>query len=165
MSSPSFRAATQRRSMPPAMLIRLIHTYVGVFIAPSVLFFALTGSLQLFRLHEGHGSYTPPPVIERLGTLHKDQVFKQKRRGPPKAKPVGQGADAAIAKPEPEPKPEKATPLPVTALRVFFLLVALGLVTSTSLGLWMALTQQRDRRVVWGLLGAGAVIPLLILLL
>src|SRR5471032_677790 len=60
------------------MTVRQIHTYIGAFIAPSVLFFAFTGSLQLFSLHEAHGAYTPPPIVEALGRVHKDQVLKQK---------------------------------------------------------------------------------------
>jgi uncharacterized iron-regulated membrane protein len=58
--------------------IRTWHTYIGILIAPSVLFFAFTGSLQLFSLHEAHDSYKPPPVIEKLASVHKDQVFALK---------------------------------------------------------------------------------------
>ena len=43
--------------------IRLWHSYIGILIAPSVIFFALTGALQIFSLHESHGSYTPPVLI------------------------------------------------------------------------------------------------------
>jgi uncharacterized iron-regulated membrane protein len=32
--------------------IRLTHHYTGVFFAPTILFFAITGSLQMFGLHE-----------------------------------------------------------------------------------------------------------------
>jgi len=37
--------------------LRLIHLYPGVFIAPAVLFFALTGILQTFSLRRQHGSW------------------------------------------------------------------------------------------------------------
>lgn len=57
------------------LIVRKLHTYVGMFIAPSVIFFALSGALQLFHLHEARGSYHPPPLIEMLGSLHKDQVL------------------------------------------------------------------------------------------
>ena len=60
------------------LTIRTWHTYLGILIAPSVLFFALTGALQLFSLHEVHGSYTPLPVIEKLSKVHKDQAFAEK---------------------------------------------------------------------------------------
>jgi uncharacterized iron-regulated membrane protein len=41
---------------------RLIHLYIGVFIAPALLFFAFTGALQTFSLHETTrgSSYRPP---------------------------------------------------------------------------------------------------------
>jgi uncharacterized iron-regulated membrane protein len=54
---------------------RIWHTYIGLLIAPSVLFFAFTGALQLFSLHEAHGNYEPLPVIEKPAMLHRDQVF------------------------------------------------------------------------------------------
>ena len=54
--------------------IRLWHSYIGILIAPSVIFFALTGALQIFSLHESHGTYTPPALIEKLSSMHKDQV-------------------------------------------------------------------------------------------
>ena len=42
--------------------LRLIHLYIGVFIAPALLFFAFTGALQTFSLHETTrgSSYKPP---------------------------------------------------------------------------------------------------------
>jgi hypothetical protein len=55
--------------------IRRWHSYIGLFIAPSVLFFSLTGAVQLFSLHESHGKYRPPPILEKLSAVHKDQVF------------------------------------------------------------------------------------------
>ena len=58
------------------MTVRQLHTYLGAFIAPSVLFFAFSGSLQLFSLHEAHGTYKPPAFAEQFGSIHKDQVLK-----------------------------------------------------------------------------------------
>ncbi len=42
--------------------IRQLHLYLGTFFAPSIIFFALTGAIQLFGLHEGHPgeAYQPP---------------------------------------------------------------------------------------------------------
>lgn len=55
--------------------IRQWHSYIGLFIAPSVLFFALTGALQVFSLHEADGDFTPLPIVEKLASVHKDQQF------------------------------------------------------------------------------------------
>jgi hypothetical protein len=138
--------------------IRQWHTYLGAFIAPSVLFFALTGSLQLFALHEAHGAYRPPLVIEKLGMVHKDQVFAAKpKRAPPPATAGKPKAEAAKS----EPGPKTST----KALKWLFLAVAAGLVISTCLGLWMALFHNRNKGVAWVLFLAGAAVPVLILAL
>ena len=63
--------------------IRKWHAYLGLFIAPSVLFFALTGAVQLFGLHESHGDYRPPSLLEKLSTVHKDQKFALGDHHPP----------------------------------------------------------------------------------
>lgn len=121
-----------------------------------MLFFALTGMLQLFTLHEPHGDYRPIPVVEKLGMLHKDQVFELKRKPPRPAEPAGAPVKRA---PEPGPKPA------VLALKVFFLAVAVGLALSTLLGLWMALTQSRRKTTVVAVLVLGALAPLALVLL
>jgi hypothetical protein len=136
------------------LLLRRIHTWVGMLIAPSVLFFATTGSLQLYSLHEAHGGYTPPPLFVALGSLHKDQKLPAPRRaepGPAKARPQGHHA---------EPPPRTATQL----LKIVFLGVAAGLVLSTLLGLWMALQDRVRRRTNLVLLTVGALLPLLLVI-
>ena len=72
---------------PAALLmqIRTWHTYVGMLIAPAMIFFAATGLLQVYSLHEAHPGYTPPPIIEKLGMVHKNQRFALGRHGPPQA--------------------------------------------------------------------------------
>jgi hypothetical protein len=145
--------------------IRTWHTYLGILIAPSVLFFALTGSLQLFSLHEAHGAYHPLPVVEKLASVHKDQVFAlgEHHEEPPPEAPAA-GAQPAGGEAHPPGPPEHAdepaigTPL----LKWFFLVVALGLTTSTALGLWMGLTHIRHRRIGWWLLATGIVVPLVL---
>ena len=63
---------------------RQLHLCLGVLFAPSIIFFALTGALQLFGLHEGHPgeAYQPPALIQKLGSIHKNQSVSE-RRGPP----------------------------------------------------------------------------------
>jgi hypothetical protein len=131
--------------------IRQWHFYIGLFIAPSVLFFALTGAVQLFGLHEAHGDYRPFALIEKLSSVHKDQVFEL-------------GHHEAAAQPGAKDDDDK-TGLPTLLLKGFFLLVALCLTLSTSLGLWMGLTQTRRKRTAWLLVIAGGLIPLALLAL
>lgn len=66
-------------------VVRVTHLYLGVFIAPALLFFALTGGLQTFSLHEAQkgSDYVPPRWAVVLGQLHKKQtVVVPERRGP-----------------------------------------------------------------------------------
>jgi len=139
-------------------MVRDLHTYIGAFIAPSVLFFACTGSLQLFSLHEAHGVYTPPPIVEALGRVHKDQVLREK--------PDADGSEADDHHDHDHHHHATAPPpWPVMALKWFFLSMAIGLITSTLFGLWMALTFGRHKAVVLALFAAGAVLPALLVVL
>jgi hypothetical protein len=53
-------------------LIR-VHRYLSCVAAPLMLFFAVSGAWQAFRLHESRkdGSYQAPPVLSRLSDVHK----------------------------------------------------------------------------------------------
>src|ERR1700733_15164361 len=122
--------------------LRQWHAYIGVFIAPSVLFFALTGAIQIFNLHEAHGSYTPAPLLEKLSAVHQNQVFEvsdEHHHAP--------GADDKIS---------GATP----ALKGYFGAAAMGLVVSSLIGIWMGTTQTRRKALAWILLIAGTLLPL-----
>lgn len=138
-----------------SLTIRRWHSYIGLFIAPSVMFFALTGAAQIYSLHEAHGDYRPPAILEKLSSVHKDQVFALGHHhepdtgtAPKPAAPAGEAADD-------DDKPELSSVL----LKGFFLLVALCLAGSTGFGVWMGLTQTRQPRLAWLLLLAGLVIP------
>jgi len=134
--------------------IRLWHSYIGILIAPSVIFFALTGSLQLFNLHESHAGYTPPALIEKWSSLHKDQVFEQNQHHhepEPESKSDQQ--------PAPPDEHEEGPTLGTRLLKWFFLFVALSLTASTVLGLWIGLTRPHRKRTGWWLLLAGIVLP------
>lgn len=68
--------------------LRQIHNWLGAFFAPAILFFALSGALQTFNLHEnkGGGPYKPPAWIVVMAKLHKDQTLPHPR--PPRPAPV-----------------------------------------------------------------------------
>jgi uncharacterized iron-regulated membrane protein len=132
--------------------IRLWHSYIGILIAPSVIFFALTGALQIFNLHESHGAYTPPALIEKLSSIHKDQVFERKRHD--EAEPESKGEQPQRG------ARDKGPALGTMLLKWFFLFVALALTVSTALGLWIGLTHIRRKRTGWWLLVAGVILPI-----
>ena len=142
---------------------RQIHLYIGIFISPAILFFALTGALQTFSLHEtSRGSdYKPPTWIVTLAQLHKKQtttVPVHKLRPPDAPKPDTPKPDKPAAPQQPEPPQKSHLPM-----KIFFLLVAIGLFTSTLTGIYMSYKFVRNKLIVTALLIAGILIPLLLL--
>ena len=139
--------------------IRLTHLYSGVFLAPAILFFAITGGLQMFGLHETSrgSSYQPPAILVHLAQLHKKGTLtlNPRRQAPPPApKP-----DTPQA-PRPEPVQPPHNPLPI---KIFFAITAIGLVISTLSGLVMSWKYTRSKGLTTAIFLAGIVIPLLLL--
>jgi hypothetical protein len=152
--------------------IRLLHLYLGVFVAPSLLFFAFTGALQTFSLHETTrgSSYKPPAWIVTLAQIHKKQTpVVPARKLPPPDKPAADKASPspALAPQQPNssphpadaPAPKSHKPLP---LKIFFLLVAIGLFTSTLTGIYMSYRYLRNRLLITAILLAGILVPVLL---
>jgi hypothetical protein len=148
------------------MQLRTLHAYVGMLIAPTVLFMAATGLLQVYSLHEDHGSYHAPKALEVLGSLHKDQKL-----------PSGD-ADEHHHHDDAPPPAENGTPKhgdsdhhgpahpwAIALLKVCFAAVAIGLIGSTSVGIWMALQNRLKRLTHIILLAIGALAPLVLALL
>jgi hypothetical protein len=138
--------------------VRRLHLYGGVLFAPAILFFALTGVVQVFDLHKAApgAAYQPPDLVLRLAALHKDQTFAAPRKvvGEHKAKTPGGAAIAARA-----PKPIGTAQW---MMKIFAAAAGIGLGLTTSLGLYMAYRPPRDRWLVSGLLAAGIIIPVLL---
>jgi hypothetical protein len=146
--------------------IRRWHSYIGLFIAPSVLFFSLTGATQLFSLHEAHGKYQPPALVEKLSSVHKDQVFAFGNHHAP-TDAVPDAGKPLVDIPSPAGAGDDGDKIEASTLMLkwFFLLVALCLALSTAFGLWMGLTQMHRKKTRWLLVVAGALIPVALLLL
>jgi hypothetical protein len=144
-------------------VLRQIHLYIGVFISPAILFFAFTGALQTFSLHEtSRGSdYKPPTWIVTLAQLHKKQTTTipvHKQRPATDIPKPDKHADAAT--PQPSPQPPQKSHLP---MKIFFLLVSIGLFISTLTGIYMSYKFTRNRILVTASLIAGVLIPLILL--
>lgn len=118
--------------------IRQIHFYLGVFFAPLIILFALSGALQTFRLQESPkgSTYTPPSWIVKLADVHKDQRAAH------------------------EPGSRRSLPL-----QWFVVIMSLGLISTSILGIYMAFKYNRDKRLVIGLTILGLAIPLALLYL
>jgi hypothetical protein len=149
--------------------VRVTHLYLGVFFAPTILFFAITGGLQMFGLHEtSRGSdYTPPALLVHLSQLHKKGTLyvPRKRDSSAAAKPDGQNSDTrkpeSARPPAPNPAPPAHNSLP---MKIFFGATAVALIVSTCTGLYMSWKYARRKATVAGVLLAGIICPLLLLL-
>lgn len=142
-------------------MVRQIHNYVGLFFAPMILLFALSGALQTFRLQETHDPAAPPPPrwIVWMASVHKDQ---QQPRDQPRRRPAPPpGAQAAPHHAPPSASPRLFSPLP---LKIFVTALSIGLILSTLLGITIALNNPLTRRISIILLIAGTIVPLLLLL-
>ena len=71
------RAGRAKDPVARLLWVRRLHLYSGVLFAPAILFFALTGLIQVFDLHKARpaAGYRPAGLILRLAALHKDQTF------------------------------------------------------------------------------------------
>jgi hypothetical protein len=62
-------------------LLRRLHLYLGCLFAPALIFFAVTGSWQLYRAHDSKKdhSYTAPAVLRTLSAVHMNAHLPGKR--------------------------------------------------------------------------------------
>jgi len=116
-------------------LMRL-HRYAGLIVAPMVLFFAVTGTWQLFRLQQNRkdGSYKAPPALTAASDVHMAEDL-----------PRGEAASQVF--------------------RFAMSAVAAVLALSTLLGIVVALRVTRPLWLAVVLLALGAVVPPLLYLL
>lgn len=143
---------------------RLLHLYLGVFTAPALLFFAFTGAIQTFSLHETTrgSSYQPPAWAATLAQLHKKQtpIVLARRTTPPVQAENSQSKKAETSPvPTAPPAQRQHHPLP---MKIFLLSVSIGLFLSTISGIYMSYKYIRNRRVVTVLLILGTVIPVVL---
>jgi hypothetical protein len=154
---------SERPRANPALrlaFIRQIHVYVSALIAPSLLMFAISGGLQVYRLQESHPNYKPLPIVEKMGRLHMDSVFATKPKKPEAAGPAKAAGEAA----KPPPK-KREKPLGVKLMQAYFAFVSVGLVVSTGLGVWMGLMYNRRKGLVLAALLSGIALPVIFTLM
>jgi len=116
--------------------MRNIHLYLGVFFAPLLMFFLISGSWQAFNLHEASkdGSYKPPAIIKSLSQVHKNQRWVD----------------------------GKMVPKPSVPFQFLILLMSVGLLVTTILGIVMAFKYTKPW-IVWSCLFFGFIIPVILL--
>ena len=117
--------------------MRNAHLYLGCFFAPLLVLFLLTGTWQMFDMHKDSkktGGYKAPAVIKALSRVHTDQQLTDQ-------KPPSRFTDV---------------------FRYLLVLMSIGLLVTTILGIVMAFKYTRPS-FVWACLLAGIVIPILLL--
>lgn len=150
--------------MHPRILrrVRQFHLWLGMLFAPAILFFAFTGALQTFDFHETEDGIAPPKWIATIAAIHKKQDFPKPRKPRP-PEPAGAAASAAPAPGSSAgPAAPKHSPWP---LKIFVGFMSIGLIFSTILGITIALNNRLTRRTSQIMLGAGTVLPILMLLI
>lgn len=145
--------------------LRKIHRYLGVFFTPAILFFAFSGGLQTFGLHESEHRGEPPPVawIAAMAAVHKDQHLPEVRVAPPPAEPLVQQPPRGPDRPaQGAAKHEKKSTLP---LKLFVLALAIGLCVTSLVGLSIAFSNPRSRKETGIMLILGTLVPIIMLLI
>ncbi len=154
--------------------VRQFHLYLGVFFAPMIVLFALSGALQTFRLQEekGWGSQ-PPAVIEWMASVHMNSRLPKAKPPAAGAKPPEAGAKAVetgaqggemaavgVKAEKKAPAVKKPSKLP---MQIFVTLLSVGLMLSAFLGVAIALNNRATRVVSVAMLVAGSLVPILLL--
>ena len=135
-----------------------IHLCLGVFTAPAILFFALTGALQTFSLHDAakDGSYKPANWIAIVAQLHKKQTIELP---PPKNPSPKKSSDD---EPKPQKKPDSGPTRKIVPMKVFFVVVSVSLFFSTFTGLYISYMHTRNRVCMAAIFFAGIAIPIVL---
>ena len=117
--------------------VRTAHLYLGLFLAPLLIFFSLSGAWQALDLHKSpkDGSYVPPSALVQLSEVHvRQRIGTQPGSARSSEAFKWMAAAAGIA---------------VTVL--------------ATLGLVMAVTMSRRRWLTLTLLAVGIALPVVLL--
>jgi hypothetical protein len=128
--------------------------------SPAILFFAFSGALQTFNLHSPNKStgYVPPAWVVEMA-----QIYEKQTIGMPEEKSKATHAEQGSSDPGTEKNAAKQrhSTLP---LECFVLIMSLGLMATTFLGIFMAFRFKGNRRIIWGMLTAGTLLPIAMIL-
>lgn len=116
--------------------VRTAHLYLGIVLAPFLLFFSISGAWQSLGFHQTlkDGSYEAPPALIQLSEVHARQRVGQK--------PGSRSSQA---------------------FKWLGFISGLGIATLAVLGLVMAFATSRKKMMPLGLLGVGVLLPVLLL--
>jgi len=143
----------QRSSI--AKTSRIVHRYLGLFFAPSILFFALSGVFQVLGWHQAlrGANEAPSRWIQEMGQIHKKQTWELP--APKPQKPANEPLEDRQA-----PKKSSKAPASIAVLKLFVLVMSIALIATTLLGIVMAFLYGGDWRVTFALVLTGVLIPI-----
>lgn len=139
---------------------RKLHLWLSLLFAPSLIFFAITGAFMMF----GAGS-----ALGTLSEVHKIQSIDE-RPARPQTRPdtrvavreTAPAATATDAGTAPAAAPARTPMHRSLPLMIWFGALAVGLVVSAAFGVYLAFAYKRGRTLVFALLGAGVIIPVVL---
>jgi hypothetical protein len=116
-------------------LVRRLHLYLGVFFAPLLLFFVLSGWYQTANPDRRKGPDEARAFWDRMRSVHAEQIL-------------------------PDEKVDAYSP---KLMRWFIYGMSLALVATVALGVVLALKVLKARWLVWVMLALGFAVPALLL--
>ena len=133
-------------------LVRRVHLYSGLFLAPLIIFLSFSGMLQTMNLHEAtpDGKYQPAKWMLVVAQVHKNQT-------------------TALSKKVAAPGPARGSlkdVMPYThhlPMKVFFLIASVALMVSALTGVYMGYKYERNAWMVTAWWVAGIVVPVVLL--
>src|SRR4051812_9386271 len=115
--------------------LRRLHLYLGVFFAPMLLFFIVTGWYQTAYQDRRKSVFEASAVMDRLRAVHADQSF-----------PVA-----------------SANSYSTIGFRWFVYVMSAALIVTLLLGLVLAFRTLKQKWIVWLMLAFGFIVPALCL--
>jgi len=137
--------------------LRQWHHLIGVFLAPAILFFAFSGLIQVTGWQDQRNP-APPGWVLAIAGIHKHQMLPKPRP----AKPVPDHKPAAAKAGDHDDDHDHGA---FSLFKIFALLTAIGLFSTTLIGLTIALGTKAMRRKSLIALGLGVVVPVVLLVL
>jgi hypothetical protein len=139
-----------------------MHRYLGLFFAPTILFFAITGGLQMFGLRETArgSSHVLPNILMHLSQAHKKGTLYLPPRKVARSNSTKSDGSKLDGPKLETPKPTQAPPPPNSLpMKIFFAATALALAVSTCTGLIMGWKYARRKSIALLTFVAGVAIP------
>ena len=117
--------------------LRRWHTYLGCFFAPLLLFYVLTGWYQTVYHDRLKSPGDAETLGEKLRTVHVDQIYPTNR--------------------------EVSHPSSPKLFQAMVVIMAIALVTTVLLGIFLAFRSTRNQWTIWVSLSFGIFVPMALL--